>query len=256
MKQSRYVLKNSETPKKVIGKIHSIESFGTVDGPGIRFVLFMQGCEFRCLYCHNPDTQNLDGAAYELTPEEAFSRMKKYKNFYKDGGVTVSGGEPLLQPTFLREFLKLCRKAGMHTAIDTAGAYLSEGVKAVLEETDLVLLDIKCIDSDIHQSLTGKPLEPTLVFAEYLAQKGIPVWIRYVLVPGLTDREDLIEKHADFIAGLQNVELVEILPFHKLGTAKYEKLGRKYPLKDTPTPSPEQVQRAKEIYLSRGLKVK
>ena len=249
-------MKNSETQKKVIGKIHSFESFGTVDGPGIRFVLFMQGCEFRCLYCHNPDTQDLNGAAYELTPEETFDRMKKYKNFYKDGGVTVSGGEPLLQPTFVKEFLQICHDAGMHTAIDTAGVHLSEDIKAVLELTDLVLLDIKCIDPDVHRSLTGKPLEPTLVFADYLAQKGIPVWIRYVLVPGITDREDLIEKHADFIAGLKNVELVEILPFHKLGTAKYEKLGRTYPLQNTPTPSPEQIQRAKDIYSSRGLNVK
>lgn len=249
-------MKNSETRKDAIGRIHSFESFGTVDGPGIRFVIFMQGCEFRCLYCHNPDTQDLNGAAFELSPEEAFGRMKKYKNFYKDGGVTISGGEPLLQPIFLKEFLQLCREAGMHTAIDTAGWYLTEEVKAALAVTDLVLLDIKCIDPDVHRSLTGRPLEPTIIFAKYLAEQGIPVWIRYVLVPGVTDRDDLIEKHADFIAGLDNVVLVEILPFHKLGTAKYEKLGRPYPLQNTATPSPKQIQKAREIYLSRGIKVR
>lgn len=249
-------MKKSKTRKDVIGRIHSFESFGTVDGPGIRFVVFMQGCEFRCLYCHNPDTQDLNGGTYELSPKQVFERMKKYRNFYKSGGVTVSGGEPLLQSTFVKEFLQLCREAGMHTAIDTAGWYLTEEVKDALDAVDLVLMDIKCIDPDIHQSLTGRPLEPTLLFAQYLAQQGIPVWVRYVLVPGITDWEDLIERHADFVASLKNVELVEILPFHKLGTAKYEKLGRPYPLQDTAAPSPDQIQRAREIYLSRGLKVK
>lgn len=240
----------------IIGKIHSFESFGTVDGPGLRFVIFMQGCKFRCLYCHNPDTQDLEGAAFRLNPQQVFDRMKKYKNFYKGGGVTISGGEPLLQPVFVGEFLKLCREAGMHTAIDTAGYHLTEDVKKVLSVTDLVLLDIKCIDPAGHEALTGQPLEPTLQFARYLSDKNIPVWIRYVLVPGITDQEDLIEKHADFVADLKNVELVEILPFHKLGLSKYEQLGRKYPLQHIETPTLAQIEKAKKIYSSRGIKVR
>jgi pyruvate formate lyase activating enzyme len=240
----------------IVGKIHSFESFGTVDGPGIRFVVFMQGCEFRCLYCHNPDTQDLEAAVFRLTPQQVFDRMKKFKNFYKNGGVTISGGEPLLQPVFLQEFLKLCKGEGIHTAIDTAGYHLTEDVKEVLKLTDLVLLDIKCIDPIIHEALTGQPLEPTLLFARYLAEKSIPAWIRYVLVPGITDQEDLIEKHADFVAELKNVEMVEILPFHKLGLSKYEQLGRRYPLQNTEAPTLAQVEKAKKIYSSHGIKVR
>ena len=249
-------MKNLGSREEVTGRIHSFESFGTVDGPGIRFVVFMQGCKFRCLYCHNPDTQNLNGAVYELSPKETFERMKKYKNFYKHGGVTVSGGEPLLQPIFLKEFLQLCHEAGMHTAIDTAGWNLTKEVKDALAVTDLVLLDIKCLDPEVHRRLTGMPLEPTLVFARYLERQGIPAWVRYVLVPGMTDAEELVERHADFVAELKNVELVEILPFHKLGAAKYEMLGSPYPLQNTAIPNAEQVQRAREIYAGRGLKVK
>lgn len=237
-----------------IGRIHSFESFGTVDGPGVRFVIFMQGCKFRCLYCHNPDTFDLGGASYLLTPQQAFDKMQKFKSFYKKGGVTISGGEPLLQPEFVKEFFQLCKTAGIHTAIDTAGCVLTEEVKAALSYTDLVLLDIKCIDPDIHQALTGQPLQPTLDFAQYLSEKMLPVWIRYVLVPGITDREDLIEKHADYVSTLKNVERVEILPFHKLGVSKYEKLGMAYALKDTDPPTGERIENAKNIFKSRGIK--
>ncbi|MCT4619115.1 MAG: pyruvate formate-lyase-activating protein [Marinisporobacter sp.] len=239
-----------------IGRIHSFESFGTVDGPGIRFVIFMQGCKFRCLYCHNPDTFNIGAASFMLSPKQVFEKMMKFKAFYKKGGVTISGGEPLLQPTFIKEFFKLCKEERIHTAIDTTGYCLTDEVKAALTYTDMVLLDVKCIDPDIHKSLTGKPLQPTLNFAKYLSDQGIPAWIRYVLVPGITDRDDLIEKHADYVASLKNVEKVEILPFHKLALSKYEKLGIKYALKDTEPPTAERIENAKNIYRSRGLKVK
>jgi len=245
---------NSSSKGPITGRIHSFESFGTVDGPGVRFVVFMQGCNFRCLYCHNPDTQDLGADCILATPEEAFEKMQKFKGFYKKGGVTVSGGEPLLQARFIKEFFQRCKSEGIHTAIDTAGFNLTDEVKQALAHTDLVLLDIKCIDSDIHESLTGQPLQPTLDFAEYLSEQEIPVWIRYVLVPGITDRDDLIEKLADYVATLKNVERVEILPFHKLGMIKYEKLGLEFALKDTKPPTQERIENAKKIFKSRGIK--
>lgn len=237
------------------GKIHSFESFGTVDGPGVRFVVFLLGCAFRCLYCHNPDTFKMNQSAYELTPREVLEKMNKFSPYYKHGGITVSGGEPLLQPQFVKELFRICKAEGIHTAIDTAGCFLGDDVKEALHYTDLVLLDVKCIDPDIHLTLTGKPLQPTLDFADYLAKQKIPAWVRYVLVPGYTDREDLIENHAAFVAGLNNVEKVEILPFHKMGAIKYELLGMEYPLKDTEPPSQARVENAKRIYRSKGIKV-
>lgn len=238
-----------------IGKIHSYETFGTVDGPGSRFVVFMQGCTFRCLYCHNPDTFNLTGAPIEASPKQVLERLQIFRSFYTNGGITVSGGEPLLQPIFVKDLFQLCKKEGIHTAVDTSGHFLNENVKEVLNYTDLVLLDVKCIDSDVHKSLTGHPLQPTLNFAEYLEQKGIPVWIRHVLVPDITDKDHMLEKHADYVAGLKNVEQVELLPFHNRGYEKYKSLGIVYPLKDTPPPTAERIENAKEIYRSRGLTV-
>lgn len=246
---------NFKEKTKTIGKIHSFESFGTVDGSGIRFVVFMQGCNFRCLYCHNPDTFSLSNAKYILTPKQVFDRMKKFKSYYKKGGVTISGGEPLLQPKFVKEFFKICKDENIHTAIDTAGCVLTDEVKEALLYTDMVLLDIKCIDPDVHKMLTGQPLQPTLEFAKYLSEKNIPTWIRYVLVPGITDYDDLIERHAEFVATLNNVEKVEILPFHKLGISKYEQLGIEYPLKNTDPPTKERIENAKNIYRSRGIEV-
>lgn len=246
----------SDEKTSPIGKIHSFESFGTVDGPGIRFVIFMQGCKFRCLYCHNPDTFNIGNASFMLTPKQVFKRMDKFKSYYKKGGVTISGGEPLLQARFVKEFFQLCKAEKIHTAIDTTGCCLTDEVKSMLTYTDMVLLDVKCIDPDIHKSLTGQPLQPTLNFAEYLSEQGIPAWIRYVLVPGITDRDDLIEKHADYVSSLKNVDIVEVLPFHKLGLSKYEKLGIEYALKDTEPPTAERIENAKKIYKSRGIKVK
>lgn len=197
----------------------------------------------------------MDRASYLQTPDEVFRRMDKFSAYYKNGGITLSGGEPLLQPEFAYELFRICRANGIHTAIDTAGATLSEEIKEVLHYTDLVLLDIKCIDAEIHETLTGKPLKPTLEFANYLCEHEIPTWIRYVLVPGITDQDELIERHADFVAGLKNVEKVEVLPFHKLGLVKYEKLGIPYPLKDVDVPTNDQIEHAKGIYRRKGLKV-
>ncbi len=242
--------------KSQIGKIHSFESFGTVDGPGVRYVTFMQGCPFRCLYCHNPDTIDPTTPSFKMTAKELFKKIEPMKNYYRSGGVTLSGGEPLLQAKFVREFFQICKDNGMHRTLDTAGIQLTEEVKKALELTDLVLLDIKCIDPDIHKWLTGRPLGPTLTFAKYLEEKNIPVWIRYVIVPGITDDEELVTKHADFVASLKNVEMVEILPFHKMGLAKYEQMGIEYPLKDTPTPTKKSIENVKKIYEERGLKVK
>ena len=247
---------NFDKKDSTTGKIHSFESFGTVDGPGIRFVIFMQGCNFRCLYCHNPDTFDLNAATFMLSPKQAFKKMEKFKSYYKKGGVTISGGEPLLQSAFVREFFQLCKAEGMHTAIDTSGCCLTSDIKETLTYTDMVLLDIKCIDPDIYKVLTLQPLQPTLDFAEYLSERGIPVWIRYVLVPGITDRDDLIEKHADYVSSLKNVERVEILPFHKLGLSKYEDLGIEFALKDTEPPTSKRIENAKSIYRCRGIKVK
>lgn len=238
-----------------VGKIHSYETFGTVDGPGLRFVVFMQGCTFRCLYCHNPDTFDIRNAPIMATPRQVLDRMITFISFYKKGGVTISGGEPLLQPLFVKVFFQLCKAEGIHTAIDTSGHFLHRDAKAVLEYTDLVLLDVKCMDPEIHQALTGHSLKPTLDFAEYLDQKGIPVWIRHVLVPGITDYDHLIEKHADYIAGLKNVEQVELLPYHNRGQEKYKNLGMEYPLKNTEPPTAERIENAKKIFRSRGLRI-
>jgi pyruvate formate lyase activating enzyme len=235
------------------GLIHSFESFGTKDGPGIRFVFFMQGCPLRCLYCHNPDTWIPKDFKYELTPEEAFNEVEKVKTFVR-GGVTVSGGEPLLQPDFILELFKLCKADNIHTAIDTSGFILDEKVKEVLEYTDLVLLDIKHINPHKYKELTARPLEPTLKFMEYLSSIKKTVWIRYVLVPGYSDDEEDLNKWAEYVSHFSNVERVDILPFHQMGTHKWQQLGREYKLKDVPTPTQSDIAKAEKIFKDRGLK--
>lgn len=236
------------------GFIHSFESFGTKDGPGIRFVLFMQGCPLRCLFCHNPDTWKMNESKYELTPEEVFKDIIKVKPFIRNGGVTVSGGEPLLQPEFIDELFTLCRKEEIHTAIDTSGFILNDKVKKVLESTDMVLLDVKHIDPKKYEDLTSKSLEPTLNFIQYLAEINKPIWLRYVLVPQLTDDESDLHNWAKYMSQFKNIERVDILPFHQMGTHKWESLGIEYKLKDTPTPSAEDVKKAEAILRGYNLK--
>ena len=243
--------------EKIKGKLHSYESCGTVDGPGLRYIIFTQGCPLRCKFCHNPDTWKMADATYEESAEYVVNEIKRYKPFFKNGGgMTMTGGEPLMQPKFAKEVFRLCQEDGIHTALDTSGIYLNDEIKEVLKSVDLVLLDLKCMDPEIHEELTKVPLEPVLKFAKYLAEIGKPVWIRHVLVPGITDRDDLLEKLADFITTLPNVEKVEILPYHNLGEYKWEELGRDYELKDVEPPTLERVENAKKIIASRGISVR
>lgn len=236
------------------GFVHSLESFGTKDGPGIRFVIFLQGCPLRCLYCHNPDTWKMNNAKYQLTPQEAFDEVAKVKAFVR-GGITISGGEPLLQPQFILELFKLCKNANIHTAIDTSGFLFNDEIKEVLGYTDLVLLDIKHINPDKYHQLTGKSLEPTLRFMEYLHEINKPVWLRYVLVPGYSDDEQDLNDWADYISKFENVERVDILPFHQMGTHKWEQLNEDYRLKDVTPPTKKEIEKAEQIFKSYNLPV-
>jgi len=239
-----------------IGKLHSFESCGTVDGPGIRFIVFTQGCPLRCKYCHNPDTWKLKDAKYERTSEFVMKEIVKYKNFYTNGGgVTITGGEPLMQPDFIEEIFKLCKKESIHTALDTSGYIFNDRVKEILEFVDLVLLDIKSIDEIEYKELTGVELAPTLRFAEYLSSIKKPIWLRHVLVPGITDRDDHLDRLANFASKLTNIEKIEILPFHKMGEFKWRELGLKYQLDKVESPTLERVENARNIFRSKGLKV-
>jgi len=234
------------------GRIHSFESFGTLDGPGIRFVVFMQGCPLRCIYCHNRDTWDTRGGM-EYTVEEVMEKIKKYVEYMRSsgGGVTFTGGEPTLQHRFVTAVFKACKEMGIHTALDTSGFVEVEEVKDLLEVTDLVLLDIKHAVEEKHLKLTGVSNEKIRRFTLYLSEKCIPVWIRYVLVPGYTDSEEDLHYAADFIADLKNVEKVEVLPYHSMGAYKWDKLDKDYILKNIPSPGDAQVEAAKEILLSR-----
>ena len=237
------------------GRVHSIESFGTVDGPGIRLVVFMQGCPLRCLYCHNPDTWKV-GAGKEVEAREILDEYRKNRAFYKNGGITVTGGEPLLQTDFLIELFALCKEYGIHTCIDTSGITYSETnteYKEKLDElmklTDLVLLDIKHIDSAAHEKLTGQGNERPLAFAKYLEEKKIPVWIRHVILPGYTDDEAELTALGEFIGRLKNLRALDVLPYHTLGVSKYAELGIEYPLEGKPSATAADAARAKRIIL-------
>ena len=232
------------------GRIHSYESFGTVDGPGIRFVVFMQGCPMRCRYCHNPDTWNADGGR-EVTAEEVVREALKYKSYFADrGGVTVSGGEPLLQLDFLLELFSVLKKKGVHTCLDTSGICFSEGdarYERLAALTDLVLLDVKHIDDTAHRFLTGRSNAPVLSFARFLNEKGVRMWVRHVLVPGLTDDDGALGRLRAFLDTLHNVDRVEVLPYHTMGVQKWRKLGVAYPLEGVSPPAKERVENAKNI---------
>ncbi|MFJ5778883.1 pyruvate formate-lyase-activating protein [Streptomyces sp. NPDC093094] len=237
------------------GRIHSWDLSTGVDGPGTRFVLFVSGCPLRCLYCANPDTWHMrDGR--ETTVDEVMAEIGKYRAFIgtAGGGVTVTGGEPLLQPAFTGEVLRRCKEAGLHTALDTSGFLGARADEALLSATDLVLLDIKSFDIGTYRKLTGGGLAPTLSFATRLDRLGVPVWIRYVLVPGWTDDATAVDGLGAFLAGLANVERVDVLPFHKLGAHKYDALGLPFPLRDTPVPDPGLVERVREQFRDHGLR--
>lgn len=239
----------------VFGYIHSIETCGTVDGPGIRFIIFTSGCPLRCLYCSNPDCRYLENGK-KVSVDELIEEIQKYKSYMNSsgGGVTISGGEALFQPHFVTEIFKRCRALGIHTALDTSGYCELKVAKPVLEFTDLVLLDIKSFDPATYRKITSVELEPTLILARYLSEINKPTWIRFVLVPGLSSDPHNVEGLADFVASLKNIEKLEVLPFHKMGEYKWEKLGYDYQLKDTESPTPELIQQTLEIFRSRGIK--
>ncbi|MDX1934767.1 MAG: pyruvate formate-lyase-activating protein [Capsulimonadales bacterium] len=245
---------SADRPIERRGRIYGTESFGATDGPGIRFVVFMQGCPLRCRYCHNPDARILLRGDLR-TVEDLMGEIRKEREFYEasDGGVTISGGEPLIQPEFVAELLRACRAEGIHTAVDTSGYADEERASIALKEADLVLLDLKTWDRKAHFRLTGVYPDRVHNLARYLAAIGKPVWLRFVLVPGLTDDPEDIETIARFAAGLGNVERVDVLPFHKMGEPKWERLGIPYTLKETPPPTPEQVASVVGIFRAHGL---
>lgn len=238
----------------MMGNIHSIETCGTVDGPGIRYVVFTQGCLLRCQYCHNADTWNI-GEGRDVSVDEIMQDVKSYIPFMKasGGGITISGGEPLLQLDFLLELLKKCKKEKIHTTIDTSGGCFHfersflDKIDEVLKYTDLVLLDLKHFDSKKHIKLTGKPNEQIKNFALYLNEKKVPIWIRHVLVPGITDSHEDLKNLGSFIKSLDHVEKIEVLPYHRLGVYKWKALGLKYPLVEVESPSDESVKLAYKL---------
>lgn len=230
--------------KEILGNISSIESMGLVDGPGIRYVVFLQGCELRCLYCHNPETWDKDKECQRMTPEELVKKIVRFKSYFgRTGGVTFSGGEPLLQPKFLLECLKLCKKEGISTALDTAGVGFGD-YDEILLLTDLVILDLKAVSEEDYKKITGQPM---IRFKKFLAdcqRLNKKLWIRQVIVPGINDNEENIKKIKDFVSQLRNVEKVELLPYKTIGVHKYEDLKIKYRLEGVPDMEEE---RCKEL---------
>ncbi|WPB88101.1 pyruvate formate-lyase-activating protein [Streptomyces malaysiensis] len=243
------------TAAAVTGRVHSWDLATGVDGPGTRFVLFLSGCPLRCLYCANPDTWRMRDAK-RTTVDEVMTEIEKYRAFITTagGGVTLTGGEALLQPTFTAAIFRRCKELGLHTALDTSGFLGARATDALLADTDLVLLDIKSFDVRAYRKLTGGDLAPTLGFATRLDRLGVPVRIRYVLVPGWTDDPLAVDGLGGFLAGLGNVDRVDILPFHKLGAHKYDALGIPFPLRDTPTPHPDLTERVRERFREHGLR--
>lgn len=239
----------------VNGYIHSIETCGTVDGPGLRYVIFLQGCPMRCQYCHNPDTwEPFKGT--EMTVDKALEKFYSNLPFYKNGGVTVTGGEPMMQMDFLIELFTKLKEDGVHTCLDTSGIMFQPTNKDVMDKierlmavTDLVMLDIKHIDDEKHKKLTSHSNERILAFARYLDAKQIPVWIRHVVVPGITLYKDYLERLGEFMATLSNVKALDVLPYHSMGKVKYENLKMEYPLKDTREATKQEAIAAKSIIL-------
>ena len=241
------------------GYIHSSETFGTVDGPGIRYVLFMQGCPMRCLYCHNPDTWKMQGGK-EIDVDTVIAEYNKNKMFYRGGGITVTGGEPLLQIDFLVELFRRAKEEGIHTCIDTSGvtySVASTEYRAKLDElmkhTDLVMLDVKHIDPDKHKTLTSFGNEHVLDFARYLAEKKVPLWVRHVIVEGYTDDPEDLRALGRFIGGLDNLRALDVLPYHSMGESKYREIGIDYPLSGMPSLSKDKAAVAK-MHILDGIK--
>ena len=239
------------------GSVHSFDVSTGVDGPGTRFVAFLAGCPLRCLYCHSPDTQ-FRRYGKPTTVDDLVTEIRRYERFIKvaGGGVTLSGGEPLQQPGFVRQVFAACKEMGLHTALDTSGFLGDRADDSLLDVTDLVLLDIKSGDPGTYRRVTrtGR-LAPTVRFAHRLADRGIPIWVRFVLVPGVTDDPANVAAVAGIVAGLPTVERVEVLPFHRMAAAKYAALGLEFPLADTPPPGPELLERVRGQFAEHGLTV-
>lgn len=250
-------LENYKEGEGTFGYVHSYETGSRLDGPGVRVTLFVSGCPLRCQYCHNPDTWRLkDGTHIAL--EQVVTRLGHFAPALRamDGGFTISGGEPLVQVAFTRRIFAAAKSMGLHTALDTSGFLGARATDDYLKNVDLVLLDIKSSDPDTYRRVTGVDLEPTLSFAERLAALNKAVWLRYVLVPGLTDDPKNVEGVAKFVAPMKNIEWVEVLPFHQLGAFKWKAMGIDYRLGDTPLPSPALMERAREQFRSAGCKAR
>lgn len=241
------------------GNIHSIETCGTVDGPGIRFVVFMQGCPMRCKYCHNPDSWTTDKNKI-MSVEEIMQKYDGVKEFVQSGGITVTGGEPLLQIDFVTELFKEAKSKNIHTALDTSGILFNSQdtrkIDELLKYTDLVLLDIKHINDTEHKKLTGCSNKNILKFAQYLSEKGIPMWIRHVVVKGITFDEKYLRELGQFLATLNNIKALDILPYHNMAIPKYEALNIDYPLKDILPTTKEEAIKARNIILDEYKKAK
>ena len=241
------------------GYIHSIESCGTVDGPGLRYVIFLQGCPMRCQYCHNPDTWE-PNKGDEMTVKEVLKSFYHNTAFYKTGGVTVTGGEPMMQMDFLIELFTELHEGGFHTCIDTSGIMfqpdnekMMEKIEQLMDVTDLVMLDIKHIDDEKHKELTAHSNKRILDFARYLDTKGIPIWIRHVVVPGITLYKEYLERLGEFMATLTNVKALDVLPYHTMGVNKYKELGMEYPLEGVEALPKEKAVEARK-YIIEGIR--
>ncbi|MBP1560724.1 MAG: pyruvate formate lyase-activating protein [Oscillospiraceae bacterium] len=241
-----------------IGNIHSVESFGTVDGPGVRYVVFMQGCPMRCLYCHNPDTWEINGGE-KMTVEQILEGYDSCKEFLKNGGITVTGGEPLVQIDFVTELFEAAKKRGIHTCLDSSGITFNRNAETLkkfdrlMESTDLVMLDIKHISDEEHKKLTSHSNKNILDFAQYLCDKKIEVWIRHVVVPGITYNEKYLRELGYFLGGLKNIKALDVLPYHDMGKVKYKNLGMKYALENTEPLPKEDAVKARDIIV-QGIK--
>lgn len=239
------------------GYVHSTESLGTVDGPGLRFVVFLSGCPMRCAYCHNPDTWQ-ERSGKPMTVGEVMAELNGVKEFLRGGGLTCTGGEPLVQAEFVAELFEAAKKEGIHTCLDTSGIMwekedMRQTIDRVLSSTDLVMLDIKHIDPVKHKWLTGQDNAAIKQFAEHISERGIDLWIRHVFVPGITDDEPSLTELGHFIGGLRTLRAIDVLPYHTLGKAKYDTLGIPYRLKDTPPATKQQAAQARDI-IFRGVK--
>jgi len=226
------------------GRIHSIQTMGAVDGPGLRGVVFMQGCPLRCKYCHNPDTWAFEGGQI-VTAEDMCKKMLRYRTYYKNGGITVSGGEPLMQSEFVAEFFELLQKNGLHTALDTSGTAPIENARRVLPRTNLVICDIKFATDEMYRAHTGRSMKPVLAFLDEVQRMNIPLWVRHVVVPGLTDSDEEVSAVYDIAKRYPNLEKFELLPFKKLCLTKYQSMNIPFPLEHVPECSPERIQ---ELY--------